>query len=191
MIETNENIRGIKMDNYEIKMTQFADDTTLILDGSCSSLQAALNTLEIFGNYSGLKINTEKTQIVWIGKKRCSSDKLNVKESLLWGSINFRLLGIEMSVKLKDIVDLNYRPLIENLHNQLNSWKKRYLTPFGKIIVIKTFIISKFVHLFTSIPSPSSSMLNKINTMLFQFVWNNNPTKLKEMSLFLTLIKGV
>ena len=44
------------------KLTQFADDTTLILDGSVSSLQAALNTLEIFGNFSGLQMNRAKNE---------------------------------------------------------------------------------------------------------------------------------
>ena len=52
-----------------IKATQFADDTTLLLDGSSSSLQATLNVLEIFGSLSGLKVNSEKTKLVWIGSK--------------------------------------------------------------------------------------------------------------------------
>ena len=50
-------------------MTQFADDTIVILHGTVKSLQAALNTLEIFGSYSGLKINTDKTKTVLIGKR--------------------------------------------------------------------------------------------------------------------------
>ena len=36
-------------------MTQFADDTTFILDGSQHSLQSAVNTIEIYGSMSGLK----------------------------------------------------------------------------------------------------------------------------------------
>ena len=40
----NNNIQGIKIEDEEIKLTQFADDTTLILNGSSESLQAALNT---------------------------------------------------------------------------------------------------------------------------------------------------
>ena len=70
LIKNNNSIQGIKIEDEEIKLTQFADDTTLILNGSSESLQAALNTLEIFGSYSGLKVNTDKTQIVWIGKKK-------------------------------------------------------------------------------------------------------------------------
>ena len=45
MIEVNVKIKGIIIDSVEIKITQFADDTTLVLDGSQSSLKAALNTL--------------------------------------------------------------------------------------------------------------------------------------------------
>ena len=47
----------------------FADDITIILDGSVNSLQAALNILENFGALSGLKINSEKTRLIWIGSE--------------------------------------------------------------------------------------------------------------------------
>ena len=78
-IKNNNDIKGIVIGTSEYKMTQFADDTTLILDGTIGSLEAALNILEIFGSISGLKVNTEKTQIVWIGKKNIQKKKLPVK----------------------------------------------------------------------------------------------------------------
>ena len=60
MINGNENIKGIIIDDKEFKLTHFADDITLILDGNIESLQASLNTLEIHRSISGLKINFEK-----------------------------------------------------------------------------------------------------------------------------------
>ena len=63
-------------------MTQFVDDTTIFMDGTEGSLRHLLNTLEIFGSSSGLKMNTSKTKMVWIGKKRCSKEKLKSKKSL-------------------------------------------------------------------------------------------------------------
>ena len=77
LISENHVIKGIKINGKEIKLTQFADDTTLILDGTASSLQATLNTLEIFGTLSGLRMNTEKTQMVWIGKRKHCKEKLD------------------------------------------------------------------------------------------------------------------
>ena len=68
-------IQGVKIGKSHFKIVQFADDTTLFLDGSMCSLQAVLNLLEIFGSYSGLKMNVEKTKVIWIGCKRHSKDK--------------------------------------------------------------------------------------------------------------------
>ena len=69
-------IKGINIKGQEFKIIQYADDTTLFLDGSCSSFDAALNILEIFGSISGLNVNKDKTKLVWIGKKKHCKDKL-------------------------------------------------------------------------------------------------------------------
>ena len=74
---------------------QFKEDRTLY--------QAALNVLEICGNISGLRVNTEKTQIVWFGKKKGDKDKLKANKELHWGSECFSLLGINLSVNLQQI----------------------------------------------------------------------------------------
>ena len=39
-------IKGIMIRQKEIKITQFADDTSIILNGTENSVQAALNVLE-------------------------------------------------------------------------------------------------------------------------------------------------
>ena len=56
MFKYNEEIKGIIFNNTEIKLIQFADDTTLLLNDSRDSLKAELYTLEIYGNICGLKV---------------------------------------------------------------------------------------------------------------------------------------
>ena len=87
LILNNKDITEIIIDGFEFKLTQFADDTTLLLDGSQHYLQSALNTLEIYGTMSGLKMNKEKTKIIWIGRKRFSRDKLKVSVNMEWGAL--------------------------------------------------------------------------------------------------------
>ena len=70
LILHNPDIKGIFIKGTESKITQYADHMTLFLDGSQSSILAALNTLEIFGTMSGLKMSKDKTKIIWIGRKR-------------------------------------------------------------------------------------------------------------------------
>ena len=65
-------IKGIVINDKEHVISQFADDTTLIFDGSRKSLISALETLEYYAQISGLRINNSKTKMIWIGSKKHS-----------------------------------------------------------------------------------------------------------------------
>ena len=64
LIQNNKKVKGIDINGYEVKISQFADDTTIFLDGSQLSLQTALNVLETLGTISGLVMNTTKTKVI-------------------------------------------------------------------------------------------------------------------------------
>ena len=179
MIMENPDIRGIFFGNEEVKASMFADDTTLTLDGTQRSLQAALNTLEIFGSFSGLKMNMTKTKLIWIGRKKYSKDKLPVTANLEWGETKFTLLGIKYDVDLNNMLSLNYENAKVNILKTISTWKKRYLTPFGKITIIKTLLLSKLNHLFLTLPSPSQKFFKEINSILYKYIWNDKPDKIK------------
>ena len=42
MVRKDENVRGIKINNKEYKLSQYADDTQMFLEGSELSLKSAL-----------------------------------------------------------------------------------------------------------------------------------------------------
>ena len=112
LIRNNKSIKGSTMGEVEHKLTQFADDTTLLLDGAGASLWAALNVLEIFGSLSGLKMNSEKTTVIWIGRKKHSKDKIQTKFKLQWNITTFDLLGLNFNVNLQEMVDINFNKAI-------------------------------------------------------------------------------
>ena len=65
-IRRDNEIKGISVGNVECKISQFADDTTMILDGSQVSLERSFALLDSFGQLSGLRVNCEKTEVLWI-----------------------------------------------------------------------------------------------------------------------------
>ena len=67
MVRDNEVITGININGKEFRLSQYADDTQLFLDGTEQSLKETLNVLKLFYLMSGLKINVEKTRAIWIG----------------------------------------------------------------------------------------------------------------------------
>ena len=60
-IRRNKSIKGITIDGQEINISQYADDTTLNLDGSKDSFTNSLQVLDHFSKISGLQLNNKKT----------------------------------------------------------------------------------------------------------------------------------
>ena len=76
VIRAEKNIKGIRVGNEECKISQHADDSALILDGSRQSLQNIFSILDIFARVSGLKVNYEKTEAMWIGASKDSTNTM-------------------------------------------------------------------------------------------------------------------
>ena len=120
-----------------------------------------------FKEISGLSVNYAKSQVIWIGSKRNSLEKLVDNSDLVWNKTNFKVLGIEFNINLEGMVNLNYNRKITSIKNLLKHWKRRNLTPMGRITVIKSLAISQIVHLFISLPNPSTYIVNQLNCLFF------------------------
>ena len=68
-LTNNNDIKGITVDRKEIKVTQFADDTTVFIKDH-QSVVNLLKLLNEFKDTSGLEINTSKTEAMWLGAWR-------------------------------------------------------------------------------------------------------------------------
>ena len=64
-IKSNPHIKGVVVNDTEPLISQYADDTFLMLDGSELSLKETLLCFDKFYKTSGLKMNTLKTKVVW------------------------------------------------------------------------------------------------------------------------------
>ena len=178
-IRSNKYIKGIKINNTEIKLSQYADDTSAYLDGSQTSLEETLNELDIFANISGLKTNFDKTQVVWIGSKKYSTHSIKTRWKLSWGTCQFKLLGITFDVDLTKIIGINYGIKIQTLKNSIKLWQRRALSPLGKITVIKSLLLQKITHLLIALPKPENTLLQEINTLFYDFLWKGR-AKIKQ-----------
>ena len=190
MIRTNKNIKGMKLKDYSALLSLFADDTTLYLDGSEESFTEAINTLDTFARLSGLKINNEKTQIVWIGSTRNCKKKYMRDRNYIWDPGTFRVLGINFSKTIENIVGINYEGKLEEIKKAISKWNKRQLTPIGKVTVIKTLLAPKLTYLLTNLPDPPRQLLKEIDSTLFKFLWGGKVSKIKKKLFVVTMKRG-
>ena len=87
-IRQKKEIRGITLNGMEIKLSHYADDTTLILDGSENSFLEALKMIELFGKISGLKLNNSKTEALCPGANAESKMASKKSQSLRSVALN-------------------------------------------------------------------------------------------------------
>ena len=65
-VRNNKSIRGFSLGNDEVsKISQFADETTLNLDGPEKSLTSAIQILDDFSKIFSRKLNDSKTEALW------------------------------------------------------------------------------------------------------------------------------
>ena len=153
-------------------------------------MNSTLEELDRFANISGLKINFGKTQLVWIGSEKYSTSSIKTKWKLLWGIKQFKALGINFNVDLDKMIKENYTAKIKQLDNMVKQWGRQSLTPLGKITVIKTLMISIFIHLFISLPNPIQAIMDYINNTIFSFLWNNKTSKIKQSVIIKQYCEG-
>ena len=171
----NDDVKGLSFNESEYLLTQFADDATLVLDGSERSLRGVFNLLHKYESCSGLKINMEKTKAVWIGKDVGKQVQLCPEIGIIWiKNSKFKILGIEYDLLQEDITELNFNNKLESIKKLLSTWGWRYLTLFGKLTIIKNLAIPLLVHLFRALPNP----LTKFNSVCYEFIWNKKPDKI-------------
>ena len=195
LLKENENIKSLKIKDKEAFLSQFADDTAVYLDGSKESFEQCIRNLLFFANISGLTMNYEKTAIIWLGSKKNSSERFMRDRNFLWdpggpNASKFRYLGIYFSTDIDSIIELNFHNKLEQIEKIFKVWSKRSLTPYGKITVIKTLALSKLTYILTNLPDPETIFLKRLETLIFNFLWDNKPGKISKNHMYLSKDKG-
>ena len=176
---SNKNIKGISVNNSEIKISQYADDTTFILNGTSETLSAALQTLETFGSMSGLRLNSKKTEALWIGSMMENKEKLFPEKNFKWPENKVKALGVWLSTDPNITLNINYGEKADKIKNILSNWKYRRLTLLGKIQVILKKLSSIPTYVYLAPLATNHKTIKEINNLFYSFLWDNKGDKIK------------
>ena len=182
-IREQQDTKGLKIGNKEIKITQYADDTCLYLNGS-NSLENIVKLFEDFYRYAGLKINIDKTEIIWLGRNNRYGKICNIKIT----QEPVKVLGIWISKNTHEIQTLNLDQRIDKLKMILNVWKQRGLTIKGKIAIVKAKALPLITYVTNFIYVPKD-VIETIDKLLYEFVWKKKH-HVKRSTLIEKIAKG-
>ena len=187
-LRTDTGIKGFDFGNLKHVLDIYADDLTIYLDPCEQNLKNVLKIIRDFFHLSCLKISVTKTKAIWFGNASNSDQILCPEEGLVWTK-TFTLLGLEFDNKL-ELMDQNYYEKIKDIEKLLQGWLYRYLSPYGKIVVIKALALSKLSHIALVVPSLTKNDLQKLEKIFFNFLWSNKTAKVSKVDCYKPLNKG-
>ena len=119
-----------------------------------------------------------------LNRKMCEDYKLD------WHQGPFKILGVTFTPEVFDIWDQNTLDILKKVENTIKTWSKRRLSLQGKITIIKSLAISKFVHLFLALPNPPGNLVKTLNKLFYKFIWNSGPDRIKRQYKIKDITKG-
>ena len=183
MIRKNEKIKGIRIGSDELKISQYADDTSLLLDGSKDSFEYCIHTILEYAKYSGLNMNFEKTKVITLGNTR-NDIRYMPNLDLEWNPKTFTVLGIEFNKKLQNLLYINLNRKVNEINSLIKVWSKRNLTPLGRITVLKSLIIAKITHIMMTLPPENCKIIDDLEKRFFKFIWGGKPDPIKRSNAY-------
>ena len=84
---------------------------------------------------------------------------------------------------------MNFNLKIDKLQTNLDIWKSRDLTLFGKVMIIKALGVSSLIYSTSNINVPKDIIRN-VKGRLFRFIWKNKRDKIRRERLHQDYDKG-
>ena len=156
-------IKGIDIEpGKTVKLAQYADDTTVIVEDSESILHL-FALLSQFEKCLALRINESKSELLWLWSDRFRKDKiLNLKlneEPIL-------ALGVYFSYNDKLAAQKNFFHKLASLKKTLNIWSSRAILIYGRINIVKIIALSKLTFVCSALETPDS-FAGEVNEIIF------------------------
>ena len=187
-IRENDNIKGVGIGDYQVKLSAYAGDADFLM-ADVNSLQLVFQTCSTFQLYSSLQLNLEKSEACSIGNKMGSYQMpINCK----WVKIKcdaMRTLGIFSSYEKDLEQEMNFLDNLKSVNDVLMIWRSKGLSLSGKILIFKTLALSKLLYA-CMMKVSSTFQIDQLNALQKKFIWDNKRPKIKHSTLIADYCEG-
>uniref|UniRef100_A0A803SZA2 Reverse transcriptase domain-containing protein n=1 Tax=Anolis carolinensis TaxID=28377 RepID=A0A803SZA2_ANOCA len=189
-INRDEKLQGIRIDKQNYKYRAFADDVICIIEYPKQNIHNWFDKIGEFGRVAGFKINKKKTMILTKNMSKEKQKELKDTSGLEIPS-KIKYLGIWISAKNNQLLDLNYTLKWSEIQQDLKKWTSLNLSLMGRIAAIKMNILPRLMYLFQNIPIIRKPKLFKDwQKEIMKFIWKNKRPRIKYTTMISTKNTG-
>jgi len=187
-LKSRTDIKGIPCDNEIFLVSQMADDTTLFLQDKYS-IENVLFIMDRFYEHTGLRLNKQKCEVYLLGSCGLSNNEPNEICGVKVKHGTFKALGIYFGNDNNEIMKMNFYDRLHKFQSLLNMWSQRSLTLKGKITLLKSILLPTILYPCNNLAVPKNFIF-QVNSLLFSFLWNNKPAKVKSSTIISDIQDG-
>lgn len=187
-IRQNTNITGISVGGSEYKLGLYADDVMVTMTNVEKSLDNLMEEIQRYSEYSGYKLNIQKTEAMMIGE---IDHNIKNKFEFKWDCDFLRYLGVYLPKDMGKLLEINYGKLTTQIKMEFNRWKILNLSIFQKIQSIKMTTLPRFLFLFQNLPSYiPPRYFREWDSLIRKFIWDEKKPRVKLKNLKLSKSGG-
>ena len=84
---------------------------------------------------------------------------------------------------------MNFNLKVQKLQTNLDIWKSRGLTLYGKVLIIKSLGLSSLISSISNV-NVLKEIVSMVKDKMLQFLWKNKKDKIKSTSMYQDLSRG-
>ena len=142
--------------------------------------------MEIFGNLSGLTLNRNKTEGIWLGRLKHRKDKF---ENITWTKDIVKYLGVHFGHDISKCQQSNIEKQLQTTREIIKNWNKRNLSIIGKITIVKSLLLPNITYI-ASVCTIPKEYIQRFKTMIYNFIWEGKKDRIKHTDLCKDYSKG-
>ena len=177
-----------------MKVSLFADDTVIHVNGNASQFNYVFEILNYFGNKSRREIILGESNAFCVESSREKNNKSFLNCGLSWPDTSIKYLVVNIPISKFDellLFEENFTNIIDDMQSILNLWSVRGLTLQGKITALKTLVISKIIYKASHFPTHlPEAFVKQLDKLMFKFILGFNWEKISRSKLCCNIEDG-
>jgi exonuclease III len=152
-----------------VSHTMYADDLMFYLHATIPSAVGLKQLLDRFGDFSGLRTNFQKSEIIFGGPLADEHAILHILQ-MPKGTLPTTYLGLPLISRSLNRDDCS--PLLNKIRRRLTGWAGKLLSFAGRVELVKAVMTSMHLYWTSTFKLPVT-VIKDLNSMFLHFIWQD------------------